>query len=202
MIKNYIFDFGNVLTVFCPKKLTALYISNEKSIKEISDVVFDHKHWNKLDSGFITDDEIREIISSRVPCELKEIALKVYNDWIYNLTPINEMIEIVKDMKKKGKKLYLLSNISIGFAEVYESIKWIKELFLVFDGVVFSGPLKMAKPQKEIFEYTLDKYNLSAEESLFIDDKEENVKGAEDVGINGYLFDGNADKFKNYIDNL
>ena len=200
MIENYIFDFGNVLTVFSPEKLTARYISDEKSVEEISDVVFDHTHWNKLDSGLITDDEIREIIISRVPSKLKENALKVYDNWIYNLTPIDDMIEIVKDIKKKGKKIYLLSNISIGFAEVYESIEWIKEFFSIFDGIVFSGPLKMVKPQKEIFEYTLNKYNLCAEECLFIDDKEENVKGAEAVGINTYLFDGDKEKFEKFID--
>ena len=65
---------------------------------------------------------------------------------------------------------------------------------------MLSGPIKMAKPQKEIFEYVLDSFNLCHEDCLFIDDVEDNIKGAESAGIKGYLFDGDAEKFKKFID--
>ena len=52
----------------------------------------------------------------------------------------------------------------------------------------------MVKPNKEIFEHLLGKYNLNADECLFIDDSEKNIEGAKALGINGYLFDGNAVK--------
>ncbi len=66
-------------------------------------------------------------------------------------------------------------------------------VFDLFDGLVFSGPLGITKPSKEIFEYLLDKYNLKAEESVFIDDNAGNVTGAESVGIKGLLFKGSAE---------
>ena len=56
-------------------------------------------------------------------------------------------------------------------------------------GIVVSGIIKMLKPNKEIYLYTLNKYNLHAEDSLFIDDRLSNVEGAINCGINGILYE-------------
>ena len=108
------------------------------------------------------------------------------------------MKELIFDLKKSGKKLYLLSNISCGFAESYRDTKWIAEILDLFDGLVFSGPIGIVKPSAEIFEHLLCKYDLKAEECLFIDDSQKNINGAMAAGINGYLFDGDAQKLRKY----
>ena len=75
----------------------------------------------------------------------------------------------------------------------------IKELFSLFDGLVFSGPIGMIKPSREIFEHLLEKYSLDAKECIFIDDSELNINGAKAAGLNTYRFDGNADKLREYL---
>ena len=200
MIKNYIFDFGNVLTQFYPDKLTAPFVDDKEQRSIVRDVVFDRIYWDRLDDGSLTDDVLKEEIKSRLPKELYDVACKVYDNWVQTMEPVEGMQELICDLQKSDKKLYLLSNISIGFAETYQEVKWIKELFDRFDGLVLSGPIGLAKPNKEIFEYLLDKFDLKAEECLFIDDSEKNILGAEKVGIKGYLFDGDAKKLKNYLD--
>ena len=60
MVKNYIFDFGNVLAEFYPDKLTAPFVKNEDDRKCISEIVFDRFYWDRLDAGTITDDEASE----------------------------------------------------------------------------------------------------------------------------------------------
>ena len=199
MIKNYIFDFGNVLAEFYPEKLTKPYVEDEKLRKEISEIAFDRLYWDKLDDGSITDEEVKVGILSRTDEKTGEIACRVYDNWINSLTPVPNMEKLIYDIRKTDKKLYLLSNISIGFAERYGEAKWIKELFACFDGLVFSGPLGKVKPDREIFEHLLGEYNLKAEECLFIDDSEKNIFGAENVGIKGYLFDGDAEKLREYL---
>ena len=82
----------------------------------------------------------------------------------------------------------MLSNISKGFAENYTVVPQLNELFALFDGLVFSGPLGITKPNKEIFDYVLEKYDLKAEETVFFDDNKNNILGAEKVGIKGHLF--------------
>lgn len=199
MIKNYIFDFGNVLAEFYPDKLTAPFVYDEETKKYISEIVFDRVYWDKLDQGSITDDEVREGMRSRVPAELGDVACMVYDNWVNTLTPVKDMEQLIFDIRKTDKKLYLLSNISIGFAECYKNVKWIKELFDCFDGLVFSGVIGMVKPDRDIFEYLMKSFNLKANECLFIDDSKKNIDGAKKVGIDGYLFDGDAKKLRNYL---
>lgn len=189
-----------MIAQFYPEKFVEPYISDEKTKKELSDIVFDRLYWDKLDLGTITDDEVKQSIRSRVADDaLKEIACTVYDNWINNLTPDQGMQALIHDLHKSGKKMYLLSNISVGFKENYCNVEWIKTLFGYFEGLVFSGELGIAKPSADIFEYILGKYNLKREECLFIDDREINIEGANKVKIKGYLFDGNAEKLRQYI---
>ena len=199
MIKNYIFDLGNVIAGYDPYVFTAKYINGEENIKNIAEIVFDRTYWNKLDLGTITDKEVKEGIAGRVPEKLKASALMVYDNWMNDLIPIKGIKEIISDLKDKGYKLYLLSNISIGFAESYKNIGWIKEILDLFDALVFSGPIGKVKPDAEIFHYLLDKYDLKAEECFFIDDSIINIEGAEKVGIKGYLFDSDVEKLREYL---
>lgn len=199
MIKNYIFDFGNVLANFYPMDLTAPYVKDDEMCKVVSDVVFDRLYWDRLDDGTITDEEVKEAICTRLPDELKECGCKVYDNWIKTMTPVPNMQKLISDIKKTDRKLYLLSNISIGFADTYKEVPWIKELLEKFDGLVFSGKTGLIKPKREIFEYVLNTFSLNAEECLFIDDSVINIDGAKSAGIEGYLFDGDADKLKNYL---
>ena len=202
MIKNFIFDFGNVIAQFYPEKFTEKYISDEETIKYISGIVFDRLYWDRLDNGTITDEEVKEAIKSRVPDELKEVACRIYDNWVNDLVPVNGMTELIEDIHKSGKKLYLLSNISTCFAKSYHNVEWINKLFSVFDGLVLSGEINIVKPSAEIFEYLLSKYNLSREECIFVDDNKANITGAEKAGIKGYLFDGDAEKLRTAISEI
>ncbi len=196
MIQNYIFDFGNVLANFYEEMLTEPYVPDAELRKTISEVVFDRVYWDKLDDGSITDDEVKAEIRRRLPEEHRELGCLVYDSWVKTLTPVSGMKELVTDLKHAEKKLYLLSNISIGFGETYGEVPWIGELLGKFDGLVLSGEIGMVKPNREIFTYLLETYSLKAEECIFIDDRAENLKGAEAVGIAGYLFDGDAEKLR------
>ncbi|MBE6606065.1 MAG: HAD family phosphatase [Ruminococcaceae bacterium] len=199
MIKNYIFDFGNVLAEFEPEKLTAPFVSDEKTRGYLSEIIFDRIYWDRLDDGTITDGEIKAGISSRVPAELVDTACKVYDNWVNSLTPVKGMAELVSDLRKGNNKLFLLSNISVGFADTYNNVDWIRELLKGFDGLVLSGPIGITKPSADIFNHLLEKYGLNADECLFIDDSLKNIEGAKACGIHGYLFDGDAYKLRAFV---
>ena len=196
MLKNFIFDFGEVLVKFDTKYMTEQFIENPDDVKLVEEVVFDRLYWDKLDEGRVTDEEVKAGIRNRLPKNLSDNACLVYDNWYKNLPFIDGMRETLKEIKKRGGRLYLLSNISVGFAENYSTVPEIKEVLDMFDGLVFSGKLGITKPGKEIFNYVLKKYNLKSEESVFIDDRKVNVEGAQRVGINTFLFDGCVDKLK------
>lgn len=202
MIKNLIFDFGGVLGQFNEEVLISPYVSDSTIKKQISEVVFDRLYWDRLDKGTISHEEIRAGIKSRMPDNLLDVSLKVYDNWIYNLKPVNGMCELVEEISKNDYKLYLLSDISRDFSTEYKNVEWINKLFSYFEGLTFSGVEGLVKPHKETFENLLSKHNLKANECLFIDDRETNVNGAKLCGINGYVFDGDAVKLRQYLSQL
>ena len=199
MIKNYIFDFGNVITEFIPEKLTAPYIKEQQQLNAVCEVVFDRKYWDKHDNNSITETEVKNDFANRLPKDLYEIACQAFDGWIENLTPIKGMCELIADLKNKNKNLYLLSNISVRFANEYVNTEWIKNVLSLFDGLVFSATTEFVKPDKDIFEYLLNKFNLNPEECLFIDDAPRNIEGAIEAGIEGYLFDGDSEKLRRFL---
>ena len=191
-INNYIFDLGKVLVHFDPMYMTKAYVENEADAELVSSIVFDRLYWDPLDDGTITDEALKEAYHARLPQRLHSIADLVYDNWFFNLPFIDGMRELVLDVKRSGAKVFLLSNVSIGFAEQYHRVPGFAELFSHFDGLVLSGPLGIIKPSAEIFHYLLNQYDLKPEETIFIDDNPNNIAGAKAVGIHSYLFGGDA----------
>ena len=155
MYKNYIFDFGQVIVKFDPYYMTSRYIENEEDIKLASDIIFDRLYWDKLDAGTITDEEVKKEIQKRLPERLHKKALLAYDNWYMNIPLIEGMENIITTLKNKGKKLYLLSNISIGFADYYCKNIDVERVLSLFDGLVFSGKIGLVKPNADIFNYLL-----------------------------------------------
>lgn len=200
MIKNYIFDFGNVLARFYPNESFLQSYPNPEEAKQILSVVFDRRNWDRLDDGTIEEADVIADIRKRLPGKMGEIGCQLYENWIVDREAVPGMPELVRDIHAAGGKLYLCSNISVRFAQEYGKNEWIGPLFSLFDGLVFSGPLHMTKPGREIFTYLLDTYGLDPAECIFIDDSEKNILGADAVGIPGYLFDGDVEKLRKSLE--
>ena len=197
--KAIIFDLGNVLFRFDPAIMTAAVISDPEDAALVAPVAFDRLYWNRLDDGSITDEEVIAGICSRLPQRLHAQAEQVYRQWYAHMPCVPGMRELLHELKREGKSLYLLSNISIGFEQGYHAVPIITSTLSVFDGCVFSGSLGMVKPQKQIFEHLLTKFGLLPEDCVFIDDSEINIAGAAAAGIDGILFTGNATAVKDAL---
>ena len=195
MIKNVVFDFGQVLVRFDPAYIVAQHTSDPAVAERLREVVFDLAYWNKLDAGEVSDEEAIAEFRRRLPSELCDLGEQVFRSWIDHLPPIAPMWKLVEGLAERGVPLYLLSNISIAFAARADEFPILKK----FDKCVFSGPCHMAKPDPAIFRHLLAECGIRAEETLFIDDSPKNIAGAEAVGIHGYLFDGDADRLAGYL---
>ena len=199
MIKNVVFDFGQVMVRFEPSYMVGRYVDDKDDAALLEEVVFDRLYWDKLDSGDISDDEVVSACRERLPERLWQVAERIYFDWIFNLPEIDGMRELVRYIKRQyGVRVLLLSNISTYFAEHADEIDVLRE----FEACVFSAVIGKVKPSADIFEYVCQKYGMLVEETVFVDDNPNNIKGAQSVGITGYLFDGDADKLKAYLDGV
>lgn len=95
-----------------------------------------------------------------------------------------EMIAYIEELKK-NYKIGLLSNFTSGLEQC---LREVFSIYHLFDVVVSSYNLKIKKPDPLIYQHTLEKLGVQAPEAVFIDDLEENVKGAEHLGLKGIIF--------------
>ncbi|MCR4719497.1 MAG: HAD family phosphatase [Firmicutes bacterium] len=193
---NVIFDYGNTIVEFEPMNIVRRFgVGDNADADILCEKVFDRKYWDKMDSDDITQDEFIKGVLSELPERLHSIAKDICNNWITNLPYITGMDNLIHKLKEDGYKIYLLSNISRYFAESCDKI----EIFKEFDGLVFSGEIGLVKPNKDIFEYIIDKYSLIPSETVFIDDNKQNVDTAEKIGIKSLLFTGNSNEAMEFI---
>ena len=199
MIKNVVLDFGQVIIRFVPEIMVSPYVTEKEDKALICEVLFDRLYWDKLDKGTITNEEVLSLVHTRLPKRLWEITDKIYYNWIYNVPEIEGMRELIIKLKEKhGVRIFLLSNISNYFVEHKDEFT----IFQLFDKCIFSAPIGITKPSKEIFDYLCKTCNITPNEAIFIDDNEENIKSAKEFGLNGYVFDSNVEKLEKYLDEI
>jgi epoxide hydrolase-like predicted phosphatase len=179
MIKNIVFDLGNVLVSFRPEEYLDKNGYPEETKKIILNDIFRSREWHMLDNGDITIKDAIKGIADRSSLKTEEIA-SVFDLRLKIIFPLNGNAKLLPALKKRGYKLYYLSNFPDDiFDEVYNRY----DFFRYFDGGIISARVKASKPDRKIFEILQEKYSLSPEECLFIDDSDLNVNTAELLGM-------------------
>ena len=133
-----------------------------------------------------------ENIVSSVPARLENTVRSFFRGWPDYITPIQETQELIDELYREGIPMYLLSNAPTFFAEWASGSETLKK----FSGVIFSAPLKMAKPDSKIYRYLFETYSLKPEETLFIDDLKANVEAGRKLGMEGIIYTGDVSEIK------
>ena len=179
MIKNIIFDLGNVLISWKPEDYLVENGYSEKERSVILEEVFRSREWLALDNGDITLDEAVKRISGRSGLKTGEIY-SVFNLRTRILFPLSENTKILPVLKKEGFRLYYLSNFP---GDIFDEVSTKYDFFRNFDGGLISARAKASKPDEKIYRQLFLHYSLLPEESLFIDDTHANVFSAEKLGV-------------------
>ena len=189
MIKNIIFDLGNVLISFRPSEFFDSKDYPDTIKSTILSDIFRSREWLKLDNGDISTSGAIDAISRKSSLKREEIAY-IFNLRTEIMFPLDQNVRLLPELKKEGFKLYFLSNFPI---DIFEEIKTGYYFFRYFDGGVISSEVKFSKPDRRIYEILIEKYLLTPEESLFIDDVEINVRAAEGLGMKGLVTYGSEE---------
>ena len=196
MIKNLIFDFGQVLARYNPAIIVGNYVANPEDSALLQKTIFDRLYWDRLDAGTISDDELMTECKKRLPERLHKVAETIYQNWVFNLPEIEGMRELVCNMRDKfGLRVFVLSNAGIALFEHAKEIS----IFSEFEGYIISAECGYIKPNTDIFEYACKTWNITPAETVFIDDTKVNIIGAEAAGLIGYHFDGNVALLEDYL---
>jgi epoxide hydrolase-like predicted phosphatase len=188
MIKNIIFDLGNVLLDFNPKVYVQSKITEEK-VEEIYKCIFQSEEWAMLDRGIISEEDSKANIINR-NIENEKLINLIFENWYDILVPIKNNVDVLKKLKQSGYKVYYLSNFHLA---AFEHVTKNHDFFQCFDGGVVSYKEKLLKPEKEIYEKIIERYNLDPSQTVFIDDLKENVKAAMESGLKGIILNNSKD---------
>jgi len=183
MIKNLVFDLGNVLISFKPSEFFDKKDYPESVKAKILSDIFGSTEWAMLDNGDINTSQAIDLIASKSTLNKEEIA-HIFNLRTELIFPLDQNVRLLPGLKKQGYRLYFLSNFPM---DLFEEVKTGYYFFKYFDGGVISAEAKSSKPDLKIYEILLEKYNLVPNQCLFIDDLEVNVKAAEAAGMNGLV---------------
>ncbi len=186
MIKNIIFDLGNVL----------LNIDESASYKAIEALLDPSKCvdiyqtvFYPFEKGEISEESFFNRLQRRsVKVDHVEIYCKAWNAMFLDFPPVR--LELLIALRQKYR-VFLLSNTNI------THIRFVRKLLerenqitefetRFFEKVYYSYEIGMRKPDREIYEFVLKDAALIAEQTLFVDDKIENVEAAKNLGIQAH----------------
>ena len=184
MIRNIIFDIGNVLTDFRWKEFLEDKGFDEAMVKRIAKASVQSPVWNEIDRGVWSMEELMQTFIRQDP-EIEEELRRAYGNITGMVTKRAYAIPWIQELREKGYRVYYLSNFS---EKAYEDCADALDFLPYTDGGILSYREKLVKPDPEIYRRLLSRYSLEAQESVFLDDTAMNVEAAERLGIHGICF--------------
>jgi putative hydrolase of the HAD superfamily len=187
-VKNVIFDVGGVLLDWNPGRILEGYYADPGERAAMKELIFHHPDWLALDRGELSETHVLERIGERARRAVPELVdlFAVIRD---SLLPKHDTVALLAGLAQRGVPLYCLSNMPTG---IYATLRERFDFWNHFDGIVISGEIKLVKPEAAIFEHLLRRFDLVADESVFIDDLPANVAAAKALGLHGVLFESAA----------
>lgn len=184
MIKNIIFDIGNVLSYFCWQDFLRNKGFDEDMVERIGRASVYDEDWYEFDKGVLKDEEVIDLFIENDP----EIAEEIHQafDYVEGMVKLKpQTMDWLNGLKSRSYKLYYLSNFSYKCeTQCPDSLSFMP----MMDGGILSYKVQMTKPNPDIYKKLLSMYSLKAEESVFIDDTPKNIDAAVKLGIKGIVY--------------
>ncbi|MCT4637379.1 MAG: HAD family phosphatase [Bacteroidales bacterium] len=178
MIKNIIFDFGGVLVDWNPEYLYSEVFDNREDMDFFLSEIC-NSEWNTMQDAGQTLAKGTELLTQKYP-EYSNLIKMYYGKWEVML---KDKIEANTDLLPLLKNNYRLFGLTNWSAETFPIALNRFSFFKLFEGIVVSGEEKLVKPDRRIFDVLLNRYNIKANESLFIDDNSDNIIAADKLGF-------------------
>ena len=187
MLKNIIFDIGGIILEWGNKPVQNLLNKSDEEVNKISKIIYGDKRFKSCILGNLSQTEyMRQLIGENPEYsdDIYKILSEEYQEKV--LPVIKENLKKIIELKNKGYKIYFLSNIT---DVSYNYLKIKLKILDLIDGGIYSFKEHTKKPDKEIFDILIKRYNLNKDETIFFDDSIKNVKAGNEYGIKSYVFD-------------
>jgi len=184
-VVNIIFDLGGVVVAWEPDAIIAgVFVEPEVRTRVRSEVI-GHADWLEYDRGLLSRHDAIARAALRTGLPVARIDT-LFRQVPLSLVAIPGTIELLHRLKERGHRLFVLSNMHLASIEHLETVYTFWKLF---DGIVVSCRIQMIKPEPGIYAHILQKYDLDAKETVFIDDTPVNLEAAAKFGIRTIRFE-------------
>jgi putative hydrolase of the HAD superfamily len=186
-IRNVIMDLGGVMLEWNPDQLLTPFEPEPHLRQQLRARIFGHD-WHQFDRGHVDEAELVERLvlnSGQTRSRLLEIIDAVRE----SLREKSETVALVRALQRRGLEIFCLSNMP---GPMYAHLQRRHTFWDVFRGIVISGHIQMMKPEPAIYLHLLERFNLKAAESVFVDDMQVNVEAARGVGLHAIRFENAA----------
>jgi len=182
-IKNIIFDVGNVLVRWDPQSVVATVFPRHQ-VESVMEQIFKGEPWRALNRGEITEEELIDLCHENFAIERAQLY-ELMQQIRASLTLIPGAQQLVESLHVAGYDLYALTD------NTHNILAYLKQRYNFwpkFKGIVSSAEVGHLKPSPQMYETLLNTYQIIPEESVFLDDLEHNIGGAQRHGIHGIQF--------------
>ncbi len=197
---DIILDMGNVLLEWNKDKILQGVSDTKKDYLILDKTIFQSGLWERLDLGTMSREELVLKVVSMIGSTYQKKVEEVIWNWPSYIDIYTEVFPVLSEVKKKGHRIFVLSNTSKVFYDLLEDqLSPLKELL---DGFVLSCDIKAIKPDLAMFKEILDKYQLDPANCIFLDDIEDNTSAVQKLGIRAYQVKKRSDVvdiLKSYI---
>lgn len=182
-MKNIVFDLAGVIFARNPERFP-------KELEEFFSFVFTTpeggvpQFWSDYDRGTRSVDEVAEAVAAYRHCSVEEAKRNMLLAIEYQ-EEVTATARLIPELKEAGYRVIVLSNMSKEYIEFLRRMPVYRHI----EEDIISCEVGFVKPEREIYELLLTRYNLCPEETIFVDDRAENVEAAAALGITPFLFD-------------
>lgn len=191
MIRNIVFDFGNVLVHFDPVSYIRPFVHTPVEAAALSDLIFLSKPWKDGDRGLMDRPHIIDAICADHP-EQAALIRRIMEPCDEMLTMPEDTPAFLRQLHQEGYRLFCITNTN---ESAYAYMRKAHPVLSELDGGIASFQEGLLKPDPRIFQLLLQRYSLKAEECLFVDDMPENTAAAIRCGYQALTLPG-ADQLR------
>lgn len=191
MIKNLVFDLGNVLIEWNSEKILTSFEPEKERRQLLRQVIFESGIWHQTDKGELSLKEACDKVLAKLEDSYHSAVQNIFYNWYEVVEVYSGLQEQIRLWAEQGYRIYILSTTCEIFYHIEKA--GLLPIYPLLSGYILSSEVGIVKPEPEIYQKLLKKYGIEPTESVFIDDIQANLDTAAELGFETILAERESD---------
>ena len=191
LIKNLVFDLGNVLIEWNSEKILTFFEPEKERRQLLRQVIFESGVWHQTDKGELSLKEAYDEVLVQLDDSYHSAVQNIFYNWYEVVEVYSGLQEQIRLWAEQGYRIYILSTTCEIFYHIEKA--GLLPIYPLLSGYILSSEVGIVKPEPEIYQKLLKKYGIEPTESVFIDDIQANLDTAAGLGFETILAERESD---------